>query len=330
MRPLSFLCILAASYRFSSAWKSCTRDRMSTNSRPFIVPSPSERHRALIVDSSPELNQLLSNLFDPHEWQIQFARDNQDALRLARERNFDLIITGERTSGPEDLELLRRLRLVRPHTRLIILVHEFTTGDVLNSIRERAFSYFSRPFSTERLADIIRGAMLEPCWDDGIEILFATPNWVRILVRCDVLTANRLVQFYREASDLSDAETEEVAVAFREILMNAIEHGAGFDHSQFAEIGYVRTRRMVMCRVKDPGTGFSLEELKHSALANPPDEPFQHMTEREARGMRPGGYGILMARKLVDDLLYNESGNEVILIKYLDPLAREPQSEKEA
>jgi anti-sigma regulatory factor (Ser/Thr protein kinase) len=80
----------------------------------------------------------------------------------------------------------------------------------------------------------------------------------------------------------------------------------------------VRTKRVVMCRIKDPGEGFSLEELQHTALANPPDDPFHHMAEREARGMRPGGFGILMAKKLVDELLYNEQGNEVLLVKYLD------------
>jgi len=296
----------------------------ASTSRPFLVPT--ESHRALIVDSSPGINQLLSNLFDPREWKVQFARDNQDALRMARESYFDLIVTGERTSGTEDIALLRKLRLVRPHIRLIILTDEFTPGDILNSIRERAFSYFARPFSTERLADIIRVAMNEPYWDDGIEVLSATPNWVRLSVRCDVLTANRLIQFYREASDLPEAETEEVATAFREILLNAIEHGAGFDPTKFAEVGYFRTRRMVICRVKDPGSGFSLEELKHAALTNPLEDPFRHMEEREARGMRPGGFGILMAKKLVDDLYYNEQGNEVMMIKYLNPTSGSAQA----
>ena len=46
----------------------------------------------------------------------------------------------------------------------------FLPGDVLASIRERAFSYFARPFSTEKLAEMIRIAMAEPLWDDGIEI----------------------------------------------------------------------------------------------------------------------------------------------------------------
>ena len=159
------------------------------------VPVHGEHFHALIVDSSSEINQLVRNLFDPDEWTIRYAIDNRKALKLAQEKSYDLIITGERTSGQEDVELLRRLRLVRPHTRLIILADEFAPGDVLNSIRERAFSYFARPFSTERLAEIIRLSMIEPCWDDGIEILSATPEWIRLSVRCDIVAANRLLQF---------------------------------------------------------------------------------------------------------------------------------------
>jgi CheY-like chemotaxis protein len=295
------------------------------DSSPRVSPS-AERHHVLMVDSSPEINKLLSDLFDPEEWEIHFANDNHHALDLAQQRAYDLIITGERTSSKDDIELLRHLRMTRPHTRLIILTDQFVPGDVLESIKERAFSYFSRPFSTERLAEIIRIGMTEPYWDDGIEILSAAPNWTRLCVRCNVLTANRLIQFYREASGLPAAETEEVATAFREILLNAMEHGGKFDPSQHVEIGYVRTSHMVICKVKDPGTGFSFEEITHSAVANPPDEPFRHMEEREALGMRPGGFGILMSKKLVDELIYNEKGNEVLLIKYLDNRVPHPES----
>ena len=42
-----------------------------------------------------------------------------------------------------------------------------------------------------------------------------------------------------------------------------------------------------------------------------------HTEVREQMGLRPGGFGILMTRQLVDELLYNEAGNEVLLIKYL-------------
>jgi len=285
---------------------------------PAPGPNPITSRQALIVDSNPELNRLLSSLFQREEWKVRVAASNAEALELAKAQAYDLIITGERSTGKEDIELLRRLRMVRPHTRLIIVTDEFTPGDVLAAIRERAFSYFSKPFSYERLEEMIRVAMSEPYWDDGIEVLSVVPNWIRLCVRCDLATANRLLQFYREASDLPDEETEQVAAAFREILINAMEHGANFDPSQHVEVSYVRTKRMVLCRVKDPGQGFSLEELQHSAIANPEDDPFKHMDTREAMGKRPGGFGILMAKRLVDDLIYNDKGNEVLLVKYLD------------
>ena len=44
--------------------------------------------------------------------------------------------------------------------------------------------------------------------------------------------------------------------------------------------------------------------------------------------MRPGASGILMTKKLVDDLIYNEKGNEVLLIKYLDPPGAAPEAKE--
>ena len=35
------------------------------------------------------------------------------------------------------------------------------------------------------------------------------------------------------------------------------------------------------------------------------------------RVLRPGGYGVLLPKHLVDELMYSEKGNEVLLVKYL-------------
>jgi hypothetical protein len=71
--------------------------------------------------------------------------------------------------------------------------------------------------------------------------------------------------------------------------------------------------------VRDPGAGFRREALSHAAIANPADDPTAHILRREEQGMRPGGYGLLVAAGTVDELIYSEIGNEVLLIKYLDP-----------
>src|SRR4030081_1755244 len=148
------------------------------------------------------------------------------------------------------------------------------------------------------------------CWDDGIEVVSATPDWIRLAARCDRKTADRLVQFFREIADLPDAEKYDVAIALREMLLNAIEHGGRLDPNQYVEVSYLRARHMVLCRVKDPGDGFSLDEIRHAAIANPPDDPIRHQSYRDELGLRPGGFGVLLTQKLVDELIYGEKGNE--------------------
>jgi len=267
-----------------------------------------------------QVSAALCGVLSREEWNIVHAPDNRSVLRLVETRPFDLIITGTGSTGKEDIDLLRIIRRVRPHVRLIILTDESTPADVVAAIRERAFSYFSTPFTTASFAEMLRCATTEPPWDDGIELVSATPEWISIIARCDKKTADRLVQFFQEMSDLPLSEKEDVATAFREMLLNAIEHGGNFDPNQYVEVAYVRTSDLVMCRIKDPGQGFSLGEIHHAAVNNPSYDPIRHILFREAQGLRPGGYGVLLTKHLVDELLYSEKGNEVLLIKHLHPL----------
>jgi anti-sigma regulatory factor (Ser/Thr protein kinase)/ActR/RegA family two-component response regulator len=292
---------------------------------PSIVMQPFPIRIALVVGGDSQVEVLLRKVLAPDTWAIQSASDNAAALVLAQKKGFDLIVTGEKTSGKQDIELLRKIRRIRPHTRLIILTDESTPSDVITSMRERAFSYFSRPYSLDTLSVMVHHAINEPCWDDGIDVVSATPEWIVIRARCDLKTADRVLQFFDEIAELPYPERSEVGMAFREMLTNAIEHGGRLDPNQQVEISYLRARHMVTCRISDPGEGFTLDEIPHAAIANPEDDALHHVAYREACGMRPGGFGVLLAQRFVDQLIYSEKGNEVLLIKYLDLAPRTPK-----
>src|SRR5262245_13038069 len=192
---------------------------------PFRGIGPASLKTALVVDADPQVESVLGAALDPRRWVIQRASDNAQATALIQASIYELVITSERTSGKEDVALLRKLRGVHPHTKLIILTDESTPADVLASMREHAFSYFCRPLCDRSLAYMIQLAAEGPCWDDGIDLLSATPAWMHLTARCDHYTAKRLVQFIKEVTELPNIEKEEVAAAFREILLHAIEHG---------------------------------------------------------------------------------------------------------
>ena len=110
---------------------------------------------------------------------------------------------------------------------------------------------------------------------------------------------------------------ESIAYAFRELLLNAIEWGGRLDPKRKVRISCLRSKRMLMYRIADPGSGFEIDNLPHAAIGQPPDNPIQHMLVREEKGLRPGGFGLLMVRAKVDELIYNEKRNEVVFVKYL-------------
>jgi anti-sigma regulatory factor (Ser/Thr protein kinase) len=145
-----------------------------------------------------------------------------------------------------------------------------------------------------------------------------------VRVNCRLMTAERLMTFAKELSAQLPPDTrQEVLVALREILLNAMEHGAAFNPEQVVEVTAIRTLRSIVFYVRDPGAWFRRELMTHAAIANPADDPAAHIAEREKAGMRPGGYGLLLASGTVDELIYSEIGNEVLLIKYLDHPATE-------
>jgi anti-sigma regulatory factor (Ser/Thr protein kinase)/CheY-like chemotaxis protein len=264
------------------------------------------------------MEELVRSSLPTREWAIDLATGPSEALSQLEEKSYDLVVTGPDTTASQDVQLLRRMRAVRPHLKMIVLTEQSTPAEILASIRAHAFSHLNEPIDRESLAQVIAQALEEPSWDDGIDVLSARPEWISLRLKCKKLTAERLVQFMLELrTGLSEKERTEIGTAFREMLLNAIEHGGHFNPENSVDVTRIRTRGMVLYLIRDPGEGFSFESLPQAAVSNPEDSPFNHVLYRDEHGMRPGGFGILMAKGLIDQLVYNEKGNEVLLIKKL-------------
>ena len=170
---------------------------------------------------------------------------------------------------------------------------------------------------TAKLREAIDGALTgSPV--AGMEIISAVPEWVELRVPCDrtaILPLQKLVAQLH--ADLPQKIGEAITYAFREMLSNAVEHGGQLDPEKRVEIRFVRLKRAVICRIKDPGEGFDPARLQHAAINNPNADPLRHASVREEKGLRAGGFGILLTSQLVDELVYSERHNELLFVKYL-------------
>ena len=279
-------------------------------------------NRILIVDDDPDIHHLLAAALKDRNYLVEDRYDGLEALSLLETQPFDLVITDVRMPGLNGLELLRKIHAVRPGAKVLVMTAESTPATVISSLRDQAVGYFTKPFALDAVAETVALALSAPAPEGDIEVLSAIPEWIALQLRCKLEIADRLVPFLRElVTDLSIQEREDVGTAFRELLLNAIEHGAGRDPSKTVRVDYVRTAKCMIYKILDPGEGFSLSHLPHAAVSNQPGAPYQHCEVRDRLGLRPGGFGILLSRHLADELIYNEKGNEVLLIKYITPSA---------
>lgn len=278
---------------------------------------------ALLIGANPEIDAIVSNALSAGNWSLCHVPDNEAALILAEERPFDLILTSQKSSGRDDVRFLRAVRHFHSLVRVIILAGSGSSADLIDAIREHVFSYLSGAFSAVTLAEMIRLAAQNAPADDGITLLDGAPDNLRTKIRCDLDSADRMHQFLKEMmAGVPEEESNALAIAAREILFNAIEYGGDLDPQKFVEVFYFRSNEVICCRVTDPGEGFQIENIPHAAVSNPKDDPARHITYRLERGMRPGGFGVLVAKRAVDALIFNDKGNEALLVKYLRPTIR--------
>jgi len=275
--------------------------------------------RVLVIGSDAQVSRQIGAILSSADFPLEYSEGYADALQRLRARSFGVVITSPDSTVEEDLALLEEMRTVRPGVKSIVLARHSTADEVIAALRARVFACFTPPFDADEIANLARSAASDSQWRDDIQVLSAKPGWVSVRVNCRLITAERLITFAKELSaQLPEGTREEMMQALREILMNAMEHGAAFNPEQVIEVTGVRTARAMVFYVRDPGAGFRRESLTHAAIANPADDPAAHIVQREAAGMRPGGYGLLLASGTVNELIYNEIGNEVLLVKYVD------------
>ena len=272
----------------------------------------------LVADDDRILRTFVSRLLKKQKYAVATAADGQAALALLKKKAFDLVLLDlwmPKMNGFEVLALVRQ----QPRTpRVVVMTSDETPEAMLRAVREQAYRYLTKPVEPARLLELVEDALEERPQTPPIEVISAKPTWVELLVPCDLDCARRIHEFLNRLElDLPEDRREQVGQAFRELLTNAVEWGGKLDPNRKVRVSFVRTPRMLIYRIADPGPGFKFEGLTHAAVGYAGDDPTAHMEEREKKGLRPGGLGIFMTRELVDDLVYNEAQNEVLFVKYL-------------
>jgi CheY-like chemotaxis protein/anti-sigma regulatory factor (Ser/Thr protein kinase) len=274
--------------------------------------------RILIVDDDRALRHALSTLLAAAGHVIESAGDGPEALALLQNHAFDIVLLDIGLPSMSGLDVLAGARALAAPPLAIMMTADDTPQSLLQAVKRQAYRYIRKPFPPATIVDVVQEAS-SPSATLSFEVVSARPEWLELVAPCTLEMADRVQSFVMHLeAKLPEDVRDSVAQAFRELLMNGIEWGGKLDPNRKVRISCIRTSKMLIYRIADPGEGFAIEGLRHAAISNPEHDPIRHLVVREEKGIRPGGFGLAMTRALVDELVYNEARNEVIFVKYLE------------
>jgi CheY-like chemotaxis protein/anti-sigma regulatory factor (Ser/Thr protein kinase) len=277
----------------------------------------------LLAEDDAPSRQIYHAVLDTEVYHVIEVADGKSALEVLLREPVDLLVTDVMMPGMNGIELLKRAREIRPDLRAIVMTGHKTSEAVIGALRNRACEFLEKPFHIEELVEAVR-AVMNLDFGLHIDVISDRPDWIELRVPCDLAAVEPIQRFLGHLHEHIPKETREaVGAVFRELLNNAIEHGGKCDPSKLVEIKYIHLKRAILYSIKDPGEGFNIQEIEHAAFANPPGEPTRHMERRQELGLRPGGFGIMLASQVIDELVYNAQHNELIFVKYING---EPQT----
>ena len=274
--------------------------------------------KILVVDDDRVTRHLVRKVLTGAGFSTSIAKDGVEALKALGTQRFDLLLLDVWMPRMTGLDVLATLRNSKTRPRVVVMTSDDTPETLLTAVRDQAFMYVHKPVAPATLLETVRGALQAP-EPAPIEVVSARPDWVELVVPCTREAAERIHAVMANLGTKLDPKLRDsIAYAFRELLTNAIEWGGKLDPNRKVRISCLRAKRMLIYRIADPGEGFNIDDLPHAAIGQSAADPIAHMQVREDKGIRPGGFGLLMVRANVDELLYNEKRNEVVFVKYLD------------
>ncbi|HEY1860120.1 MAG TPA: response regulator [Gemmataceae bacterium] len=270
--------------------------------------------KALVVEDERDTGELLVEILRRKGFEPTLMLEGKPAVPWVYLNQPDLILLDLMLPDIDGYSICEELKLDR-ETNLIPVVMVTARDqhqDKVHGLQVGANHYLTKPFTVEQLLGAIDEVFT---WREDLERR-GTAGEIHFQLQSDTQyleELNHLLASLFLFSGLTQAQIRHLTTAVSEIGTNAIEWGHQKQVDRIVTVTYRIDPEKVTILVKDTGPGFNPANLPHAAN---PDDPTTHMMVREVLGLREGGFGILMARGLVDDLQYNETGNEVRLVKF--------------
>jgi two-component system OmpR family response regulator len=267
----------------------------------------------LIVDDERDTNDILASLVRARGFEPIQLLSGAQVEPTVSESKPALVLLDLMLPDIDGFVLCDRLKRNR-ETNLIPIVMVTALQDADHKaagVRVGANGYVKKPFEPSELYKAMDEAL---AWHEEHQKK-GTHGEINFDIRSELSylqQANDMLADLFAHTPLTDRQIKDLKQAVMEMGGNAIEWGHRKNADLVLRITYRIDPKAVTLIIQDQGPGFNPGNLPHAASD---EDPIGHIELRNELGLREGGFGIMLARGLVDDFWYNKPGNEVTLIK---------------
>jgi DNA-binding response OmpR family regulator len=267
----------------------------------------------LIVDDERDTNDILASLVRARDFEPVQLFSGAQVLAAVREHEPAVILLDLMLPDMDGFAVCDQLKRNR-ETNLIPIIMVTALNDAghrIAGVRVGANGYLAKPFTPAQLYDTIEKAI---AWRQEHEQR-GTQGEVNFDIRSETThlqQANDMLADLFAHTPLTERQIKDLKQAVMEMGGNAIEWGHDKNAELVLRITYRIDPQAVTLVIQDQGPGFDPKNLPHAASE---EDPIGHLDIRLEQGRREGGFGIMLAKGLVDEFRYNDRGNEVTLVK---------------
>ncbi|EMO42255.1 response regulator receiver domain protein [Leptospira noguchii serovar Autumnalis str. ZUN142] len=284
--------------------------------------------RILFLDDEEMIRDLFREIFGIiHD--LTLIGTAEEALEICKDKSFDLIITDVRLPKMSGIDFISRLRDKEINTPFIVITGNQDIEISIRALRLGAVDFFIKPFRMDAIRHSLQ--KFENLFIFSQELISKnhfqlTHSKQYFAIKPSLKNLNQYVNLVmRSISLIPGIHTDDILsikLALYELLGNAIEHGfAGISYEHKAsllssDVDYVDHVDQICSNINECvllEIGFEDQKvyvsLKDRGAGFDPSKVPDPVTDPNASYL--SGRGIFLARMNVDELVYNDIGNEV-------------------
>ncbi len=125
-------------------------------------PAHPKKKSILIVDDEIHVRDGLSEILQQDGFHVETASDGKEALALAMNKEFDLMISDIKMPEMDGLQVLDKIQKINPQIRVIMVTAFGDVQTYLKSMQLGAHEYINKPIRIEELKRVIATIMDQP------------------------------------------------------------------------------------------------------------------------------------------------------------------------